>query len=102
MLGGTARRVNAAPGGPSPGRDEALHARSESLRDQSEGLGELAGERLVPHDERQLDDLGVREMLPELRDARIGHLLVLARDAFGILERRSLARREPIALPVAP
>src|SRR2546428_5633629 len=40
-------------------------------------------------------------MLPELLDARIGHLLALARDAFGILKRRSLARREPIALPVA-
>src|SRR5262245_43966710 len=75
----------------------ALRRRGEPLRTQAEGLGELAGEGLVADDERQLDNLGLREVLREPGDADIGDFTVLANDRFGIGERRALARGEPLA-----
>src|SRR5207302_4292739 len=56
--------------------------------------GDSALIRLVAEDERQLHDLRLRKVRPEPGEAEVGHLAVLAGDAFGELERRLLPRRE--------
>ena len=72
----------------------------ESLGREPERLRELAGEGLVADDERQLDDLRVREVLPEARAAPVGDLEVVPRDPLAEFERGALASREVRALPV--
>src|SRR5262245_66209742 len=91
MLGGPIRLCQRATSG-----EPALRVRGEPLRRQAEGLGELAGEGLVADDERQLDDLGLREVLPQPGDTGVGNFTILADDRFGVRERGALARGEPL------
>jgi len=81
------------------GGEEDLRARREALWRDSERLGELAREDLVADHEYELQDICLREVLPNPRKACVRDLSVIGDDFLSDLERGLFARRETVALP---
>src|SRR5438552_17896671 len=76
-----------------------LRLRREALWRDSERLGELAREDLVADHEYELQDICLREVLPNPRKACVRDLSVIGDDFLSDLERGLFARRETVALP---
>src|SRR5258705_7172880 len=89
------RRPHGVPALPTSIRPAPTNRSSgKALRREPECLGELAGKDLEPGDERQLDDLGLAEVLADARDALVGDLEVVAGGALAELEGGLLALGE--------
>src|SRR5438093_11740915 len=81
------------------GGEEDLRLRREALWRDSERLVELARDDLVADHEYELQDICLREVLPNPRKACVRDLSVIGDDFLSDLERGLFARRETVAVP---